>query len=133
MFNDQYKKKMRRFSLSALTFLKSHDWPGNVRELRNRVQRAVIMSDGSVIELEDLGSDEDMPAQVRLSQPVTTLREAREKVERELIAVAIERQNGNMVKAAEELGVSRPTLYDLMKKHALTPLTPTDKAPEPVP
>lgn len=133
MFNDQYKKKVRRFSLSALTFLKSYDWPGNVREMRNRVQRAVIMSEGSVIELTDLGSNEDAPVQVGPSKPVTTLREAREKVERELIAVAIERQNGNMVKVAEELGVSRPTLYDLMKKHALTPLTPTDKVPESVP
>ena len=53
-----------------------------------------------------------------------------DRAERELIAVAIDRQNGNIVKVAEELGVSRPTLYDLLKKHGLTPLPPTDRVPE---
>jgi two-component system, NtrC family, response regulator len=127
MFNDEYKKKVRRFSLSALAFLNSYEWPGNVRELRNRVQRAVIMSDAAAIEPSDLGSEGELSAQPEPTQSGTTLREAREKVERELIASVIERQNGNVVKAAEELGVSRPTLYDLMKKHGLTSLTATEK------
>ncbi|HBA72826.1 MAG TPA: sigma-54-dependent Fis family transcriptional regulator, partial [Geobacter sp.] len=62
-----------------------------------------------------------------------TLREARDNVERNLISHAIDRHNGNIVKAAEELGVSRPTLYDLLKKHNLTPLTSTEKAPDMLP
>jgi two-component system NtrC family response regulator len=128
MFNDEYKKKVRRFSASALTFLKSYDWPGNVRELRNRVQRAVIMSDAAAIEPDDLGCEGELPAQPESTQSLTTLREARERVERELIAGSIERQKGNMLKAAEELGVSRPTLYDLLKKHGLTPLAVADKS-----
>jgi two-component system, NtrC family, response regulator len=98
--------------------------------MRNRVQRAVIMSEGPVIELADLGSDEDTQDQVGMSQPITTLREARDKIERELITVSVERHKGNIVKAAEELGVSRPTLYDLMKKHGVTPLVLSDKVPK---
>lgn len=127
LFNDENKKKVRRFSSSALNFLKSYEWPGNVRELRNRIQRAIIMSDTTAIEAADLGCEIEPPALTETA-PVVSLREARNKVERELIAVEIDRQNGNIVKAAEVLGVSRPTLYDLMKKHGLTPLTSTEKA-----
>jgi two-component system NtrC family response regulator len=123
-FNDEFKKKVRRFSASALNYLRTYEWPGNVRELQNRVQRAIIMSDNTVIEPEDLGAVVEVPAMPESGQAIVTLREAREKVERELIAVAIDRHNGNIVKAAEDLGVSRPTLYDLLKKHSLTPLSP---------
>jgi two-component system, NtrC family, response regulator len=130
MFNDENKKKVRRFSVSALNFLKNYEWPGNVRELRNRVQRAIIMSDTSTIEALDLGCEIEPQALSETAPPVISLREARNKVERELISVEIDRQNGNIVKAAEVLGVSRPTLYDLLKKHGLTPLTSTNKVPE---
>lgn len=125
-FNDEFKKKVRRFSASAVNYLRTYDWPGNVRELQNRVQRAIIMSDSAVIEPVDLGAVADVPvlSESGSEQTVITLREARDKVERELITVAIDRHNGNIVKAAEELGVSRPTLYDLLKKHSLTPLSP---------
>lgn len=132
-FNDEYKKKVRRFSAAAVNYLRTYEWPGNVRELQNRVQRAIIMSDDTVIEPEDLGGVTEMAVLPGAEQPVITLREARDRVERELIAVAIDRHSGNIVKAAEELGVSRPTLYDLLKKHSLTPLASTDKAPEQVP
>ena len=125
-FNDEYKKKVRRFSASAVNFLRTYDWPGNVRELQNCVQRAIIMGDAAVIEAADLGGsggDADVP---ETESSVVTLREARDKVERDLIALALDRHSGNIVKAAEELGVSRPTLYDLLKKHSLTPLSSTD-------
>jgi two-component system NtrC family response regulator len=133
MFNEDYRKKVRRFSSTAVNFLKSYEWPGNVRELRNRVQRAIIMSDAAALEPSDLGSEMELPVLTEDVQPGISLREARDRVEREMIASAIDRQNGSIVKAAEELGVSRPTLYDLMKKHSLTPLTSTEKAPELVP
>jgi len=132
-FNDEYKKKVRRFSAAAVNYLRTYDWPGNVRELQNRVQRAIIMSDAIAIEPADLGSEGDISAQPEPAQTFTTLREARDKVEREVIAVAIDRHNGNIVKVAEELGVSRPTLYDLLKKHSLTTLSSMDKPPEQVP
>jgi len=120
-FNDEHKKKVRRFSAVSVNYLRNYPWPGNVRELQNRVQRAIIMSEDAVIEPEDLGFTAEISAAPVLELPAT-LREVRDKVERELIAVAIDRQHGNIMKAADELGVSRPTLYDLMKKHNLTPL-----------
>jgi two-component system NtrC family response regulator len=128
IFNEEYHKKARRFSSSATNFLRRYEWPGNVRELQNRVQRAIIMSDASALEPSDLGCDIELPDIKKNIMPVTSLREARDKVEREMIAEEIERQNGNIVKAAEALRVSRPTLYDLMKKHNLTPLTSAEKA-----
>ncbi|MDD2900210.1 MAG: PEP-CTERM-box response regulator transcription factor [Desulfuromonadaceae bacterium] len=129
MLNEEYHKKVRRFSSAAVNFLKTYEWPGNVRELRNRIQRAIIMSDANVLEPADLGCESESPAPDEDTDaiPTTSLREARDKVERDMISAAIDRQNGNIVKAAEVLGVSRPTLYDLMKKHNLTPLAATDK------
>lgn len=130
IFNEEYRKKVRRFSSATVSFLKSYEWPGNVRELRNRVQRAIIMSDAGALEPSDLGCETELPALTEEIRPAVSLREARDRVEREMIATAIDRQNGNIVKTAEVLGVSRPTLYDLMKKHRLTPLTSAEKAPE---
>jgi two-component system, NtrC family, response regulator len=133
IISEEYRKKVRRFSSASVNFLKSYEWPGNVRELRNKVQRAIIMSDASALEPSDLGCKMDLPTLEEDIQPVIRLREARDKVEREMIASAIDRQNGNVVKAAEELGVSRPTLYDLMKKHNLSPMASTEKTAEQVP
>ena len=118
-FNGAHKKKVRRFSAVSVSHLMNYPWPGNVRELQNRVQRAIIMSEDAVIEPEDLGFTPEISSAPVLELPAT-LREVRDKVERELIAVAIDRHNGNIMKTADELGVSRPTLYDLMKKHNLS-------------
>jgi two-component system NtrC family response regulator len=130
IFNDEYRKKIRRFSSAAVNFIKSYQWPGNVRELRNRVQRAIIMSESSALEPADLGCESEMQAVADNSRQAISLREARDRLELEMIAAAIDRQKGSIVKAAEVLGVSRPTLYDLMKKHNLTPLTSAEKTPE---
>ncbi|WP_027715191.1 PEP-CTERM-box response regulator transcription factor [Desulfuromonas sp. TF] len=120
-YGEAFRKRVRGFSAAALDALRSFDWPGNVRELENRVKRAVIMAEGPILEAEDLGL---AAVAGRLSTKATnaaglTLREAREQLERELLAAALERQEGNIVKAAGDLGVSRPTLYDLLKKHKL--------------
>lgn len=117
LFNDEHKKRVRRFGAAAISFLKCYEWPGNVRELRNRIQRAVIMSDSSAIEPADLGCNNNQSPQPEPSKDIISLKEARDRAEREVISVAIERQHGNILKAAEELEISRPTLYDLMKKH----------------
>jgi len=120
LFNDEHKKRVRRFGAAALSFLKGYEWPGNVRELRNKVQRAVIMSDSSSIEPADLGCSNNQAAWSEPAKEIISLKEARDMAEREVISVAIERQHGNILKAAEDLDVSRPTLYDLMKKHNFT-------------
>ncbi len=103
------------FAPEALRALNRHSWTGNVRELQNRVQRAVIMADGKRITAKDLelesGSD-DLP-------PVT-LKEARESIERDMIQQALKRHLGKISSAAAELGISRPTLYELMEKLAIS-------------
>jgi two-component system, NtrC family, response regulator len=91
--------------------LARHRWPGNVRELQNRVQRAVIMADGKRITVKDMEL-----TGVADSLPVTTLKEARESIEREMVQLALNRHSGRISAAAAELGISRPTLYELMGK-----------------
>ena len=113
------KKKVLRFSPAGSAFLRRHDWPGNVRELRNRVQRAVIMCEGNSVGPLDLGCDSEPVQTFEKQRDQLSLKEARERMEREMILAAIERQSGNILKAAEDLGVSRPTLYDLMRKLSL--------------
>ena len=119
LYAKENKKKPMRFSPAGAAFLRRHDWPGNVRELRNRVQRAVIMCEGSSIGPLDLGCDSEPMPLPEKQRDQLSLREARERMEREMILAAIERQSGNILKAAEDLGVSRPTLYDLMRKLSL--------------
>lgn len=118
-FLDRYSgenmKKIKGFSDEALSAIVNYSWPGNVRELENRVKRAVIMAEGVKIIPADLDMGEFAP----ISEPKHAhmgLKEAREIVERELIAKALSRNTGNLTKAAAELGISRPTLYDMMEK-----------------
>jgi len=110
-FAAQSDKPTLTFAPDALRAIKQHSWPGNVRELQNRVKRAVIMADGKRVTAADLelSGGEDL---VRGA----TLKEARESVERELIERALKKYSGKISSAATELGVSRPTLYELMDK-----------------
>src|SRR4030043_553783 len=105
------KKKLTGFNPQAITAIENYSWPGNVRELENRVKRGVIMAEGVKITREDL----------ELTSPYAKyegqgLKEAREGLERELIEKAIAKNKGNLTRAAAELGISRPTLYELMEK-----------------
>jgi len=99
------------FSPDALRAINLYNWPGNVRELQNRVQRAVIMADGKRVTAGDLEL-----ADVLNELRPQTLREARESVEREIVQDALRRHRGRITSAALELGISRPTLYELMEK-----------------
>ncbi|MBW2059002.1 MAG: PEP-CTERM-box response regulator transcription factor [Deltaproteobacteria bacterium] len=104
-------RKITGFTTGAIRSLEAHRWPGNVRELENRIKRAVIMADGHKVTPEDL----------ELTSPHAKyegrgLREAREALERDLIRQALARNRGNMTKAAAQLRISRPTLYELMEK-----------------
>ena len=98
----------------ALAAIEAHRWPGNVRELENCIKRAVIMADGDCITAEDLGlaaGDEDLA--------IFNLRQVRDEAERAAVLKVIARTNGNIARAAEILGVSRPSLYDLLGRFDL--------------
>ncbi len=112
-------KKIKGFSISAMASIESHNWPGNVRELENKIQRAVIMAESSMIGPRDLGFPEKSISQRFAKGEGVSLREAKDKIEQEMIVSSLERFKGSIAKAADELDVSRPTLYDLMKKHGL--------------
>ena len=99
------------FQPEAIRALTRHTWPGNIRELENRVKRAVIMADNKRITSADLELTQEGGGE----RP-TTLKEARESVEREMIQQVLQRHAGKISSAAIELGISRPTLYELMEK-----------------
>jgi two-component system NtrC family response regulator len=101
------------FAPDALRAIISYSWPGNVRELQNRVKRAVIMASGSRVAAEDLELDERNDASARSAR---TLKHAREQLERDMIQRALKRHSGRITAAAADLGISRPTLYELMDK-----------------
>jgi two-component system NtrC family response regulator len=101
------------FAPDALREMSRYSWPGNVRELQNRVKRGVIMASGSRITAKDLELERDRSV---VSPTGTTLRQAREHVEREVIEQALKRNSGKITSAAADLGISRPTLYELMEK-----------------
>jgi two-component system NtrC family response regulator len=102
------------FDQEALRALARHRWPGNVRELENRVKRAVIMAEGRRLTAQDLELDD-----VSALPQAASLKEAREAVERQMVQSALLRHGGKIAPAAAELGISRPTLYELMEKLAI--------------
>jgi two-component system, NtrC family, response regulator len=97
------------FAPDALRAITRYSWPGNVRELQNRVKRGVIMGSGSRVSAKDLELHDDQNV-------ATTLKQAREQVERDMIEQALKRNAGKITSAAADLGISRPTLYELMEK-----------------
>ncbi len=105
---------LRGFTAEALAAIEAHTWPGNVREIENTIKRAVIMAEGSQIGLADLG----LPA-AAVHEETLNLRHVRDEAERNAVIKALARANGNVAQAAELLGVSRPTLYDLMGRFGL--------------
>ncbi|HEX7987022.1 MAG TPA: PEP-CTERM-box response regulator transcription factor [Duganella sp.] len=107
-------RSVLNFSPEALAAIESYAWPGNVREMENCIRRAVIMADGPQITAADLG----LPDGAAEEESVN-LRQARDAAEYKVMVKALARVDGNIVKAAELLGISRPTLYDLMSHHGL--------------
>jgi two-component system NtrC family response regulator len=106
---------LKGFTQDALAAIQAHPWPGNVRELENRLKRAVVMAEGPRVTAEDL----------ELESPQTplelNLRQVREAAERQALVRVLQLHNGNLSQAAERLGISRPTLYDLLAKHGMKP------------
>ena len=113
-FSRQEGRALLRFKQDALDAIEAYPWPGNVREMENYIKRAVIMAEGTQIGAEDLSLK---TALVEL-EPVN-LRQVRDEAERKAIIKVLSRVDGNIIKAAELLGVSRPTLYDLINRYGL--------------
>lgn len=110
-FAGENGKSNLTFAPDALRAIRQHPWPGNVRELQNRVKRGVIMSEGKRLSAADMELES-----VGGGQGATTLKEARERLENEMIRNVLRKHNGKITSAALELGISRPTLYELMDK-----------------
>lgn len=113
-FGELGTTRLTGFTNEALQAIEEYSWPGNVRELENRIKRAVIMADGPVITQEVLQLNTDS----KNSMPLN-LREVREKAEASAVLRAMNYVGGNVSRAAELLGISRPTLYDLVNKYGL--------------
>jgi two-component system, NtrC family, response regulator len=117
-FSGELKQAIKGFDQGALEAIEAYDWPGNVRELESRIKRAIIMADGSYITAEDL----------ELALPDTeplplNLKQIREAAEQKAIRRALTHANNSITEAANALGVTRPTLYNMLEKYGLKPQT----------
>jgi two-component system NtrC family response regulator len=113
-YNGMHGQPRRGFTDAALSALESYSWPGNVRELENKVKTALLMAQGSLITPENLGLEPSGSNELLFN-----LKEVRARAERQAIQQALSIVNGNISRSAELLGVSRPTLYDLMEKYGI--------------
>ena len=114
-FAEEEKRGSMTLGEDAIRAIEAHRWPGNVRELENCIKRAVIMADGTRITQEDIGLFGE-PAE---ENGFIDLRRIRDEAERQAVVTALGRTNGNLLRASEMLGISRPTLYDLMHRLGL--------------
>jgi len=114
-FATEQKRGNMSLTEDAIRAIESHPWPGNVRELENCIKRSVIMADGTQITRDDIGLDDHEG----VGSEFIDLRRIRDDAERNAVVTALGRANGNLVRAAEILGISRPTLYDIMYRLGL--------------
>jgi two-component system NtrC family response regulator len=112
---EKQKRALNGFSEDAVQAIEAYGWPGNVRELENKIKGAVIMADGKLVTAHDLG----LSAGDQIEE-LFNLREVRQRAESKAISVALTRSYGNISKSAELLGITRPTLYDLLNKYGLS-------------
>ena len=112
----EHSRSLRGFTPDALKAIQGYPWPGNIRELENRVNGAVIMAEGKYIGVDDLLLADVAHAGVDW----LNLRAARQRAESDAIRQALALSHGNLSRAAELLGITRPTLYDLLEKNSIT-------------
>jgi two-component system NtrC family response regulator len=113
----QQGKQGHNFSKDAMVAIENYSWPGNVRELENRVKRAVIMAEHRQITAKDL----ELGGDSRDELATFNLREIRDRADRQAILRALNHVGGKISQAADLLGISRPTMYDLLRKFGLKP------------
>jgi two-component system NtrC family response regulator len=115
-FGSEHGRNFKGFTPDALAALTDWHWPGNVRELENRMKRAVIMAEGNRLTADDLdlGDKDDGTAALNLKT-------AREMADRKAVRLAMARSDGNLTTTAKLLGISRPTLYDMLKQYGMEP------------
>jgi two-component system NtrC family response regulator len=123
-FNADFNTSIQGFTEDALNAMLGHKWPGNIREMQNKLKSAVIMADNKFITADDLGLSANSS-----QTSVSTLRKVREQAETQAIRQAYNLSNGNLSKAADLLGVTRPTLYSLIDKYKMVDLRPSDSDP----
>jgi two-component system NtrC family response regulator len=112
----QQGRALNGFSEDAVAAIESYTWPGNVRELENKIKGAVIMADGKQVTAADMGL-----SGIKEQDSVSlNLREVRQHAESKAIRAVLTKNYGNISRAAEQLGVTRPTLYDLLNKYGLS-------------
>jgi DNA-binding NtrC family response regulator len=110
-FSKKYNKPVIKINHQALDKLMNYSWPGNIRELQNTIEKAVILCETAVIKPEDLYL---RPVkEIKSLDPITTI----EEMEERMMLLAVERNNGNFTAAAEQLGITRQTLYNRLKKN----------------
>nr|WP_254699729.1 sigma-54 dependent transcriptional regulator [Trinickia violacea] len=122
-FKTDGSRKIRGFTPSAIEAMHNYSWPGNVRELINRVRRAIVMAESKLISAEDLDLEHFT------AQEALTLAQAREAAEKRAIEAALLRHRHRLNEAAQDLGISRVTLYRLMGAHGLREVTAADDKP----
>jgi two-component system NtrC family response regulator len=130
--SERFGKPTRGLSPDAIRAIQAHSWPGNVRELENRIKGAVIMAEGAFVSAKDLDLHDpgDDPEYFNL-------RVARQRAEVQAVRQSLAVTKGNLSRAAEMLGVTRPTLYDLLEKYGIDssqfakPASAVPPAPEP--
>lgn len=115
-FAQEHKRPIKGFTQQALEVIERYHWPGNVRELENRIKRAVIMADGTDVTDEDLELSD-----MEVDRTPFNLREVRDAAEKQALTRALAYTEGNISRTSELLGVTRPTLYNLLKKFSINP------------
>jgi len=126
-YSSEFSRGLKGYSRASIEAIHSYRWPGNVRELDNRVKRGVLMAASNLIQPSDLdipyrGAALEEPPAEAASISATgemSLKEAKDRLEKGMVVAALLRTSGNVSASAVELGVSRPTLHDLMKKHGI--------------
>ncbi len=114
-FAEEQKKPLKGFTPQAMQALTAHNWPGNVREVENRIKRAVVMAEGKYVTPENL----ELKNPSSSDEESATLRASRDSREKDLVRLAMEKADGNVSRAAADLGISRPTLYQLLARYGL--------------
>ena len=115
-FNRELGRSLKGFEPEAMAAMEQHDWPGNVREMESRIKRAAILADGRYVRSEDLGLATAEPESMPLN-----LKQVRDEAEARAVQRALAHAGNNISEAAKLLGITRPTLYNLLEKHGLKP------------